>query len=999
MPCALVPHVSMESQKQYDQPKKKDVESPLWTAIFAYEATREDELTLQRGTHVEVLSTDPRISGDDGWWTGKVGNKVGIFPSNFVTRDVNSVGRNISPDLPFEIDYNELILNEVIGVGGFGKVFHGFWKKEEVAIKVAHQDPDEPGATVENVRQEAKLFWLLCHPNIVALTGVCLKEPSVCLVMEYCAGGSLNRALGGRRIQPDILVNWAMQIANGMYYLHEKAPIPLIHRDLKSNNILIKEKIISEDLSEKTLKITDFGLAREMYRTTRMSAAGTYAWMAPEVIKNNTFSRHSDVWSYGVVLWELLTGETPYKGIDALGVAYGVAVNKLTLPIPSTCPNLFAKLMSDCWHQEAHFRPTFYDILQRLDEIAASPFMNTPQESFHTMQEDWKLEIEQMFDELRSREKELRSREEELTKAALQQKLQEEFLKKREQEIAEREIDLLERELNIMILQQVMQKPLPNKRKGKFKKSRLQKVLKAGGKGISEPSDFRHNITVQKDSFEKPVYHGFTSPDSPPQSPAHQPVRLRAIAYPADGIKGKTWGPSTVQKDRHHRTSVIFSNGRWSKSAPSLEKNLKHLGTGHSNISALQDIYGEENYWPTDLSGEENRSVPGSNFYDTGSVKRSPARKRTDVALYNMAMVLATVAAGFDIKSCNSTAVLPDGASETEKRRKEPHILNRRDAYHSAVRDSFIEAGEDYKEYMLSSTLGYLHHTYHGHQTKYRPSLNVQGVPMKFTEHNLSNPEDDATIKSTATLLPKSSSSHHFYIGDSDNSTLFSVSTPSQDSSSQHNSILTRQVSESGSSTYSYDTTRTTVKSNRHSVTFDEEFHPAFRETRGYQRSPSDTSNSSSPYHEYENVKNLQAYHRYSDTPVAPIPPRRRVNGGPAERPKTLDVGPRQRGTTSILKQTTTPASSSSRESSRESLRSAWATPQESADHTPYFSTRSRLSPGNTPPHIRHQKTLLDIDMEGQSQDNTQPLLEHQPLKGRPLTTLDLENEFLSERL
>ena len=100
-----------------------------------------------------------------------------------------------------------------------------------------------------------------------------------------------------------------------------------------------------DDLQFKTLKITDFGLARESANTTRMSAAGTYAWMAPEVIKNSTFSKASDVWSYGVMLWELLTGQTPYKGIDDLAIAYGVAVNKLTLPIPTTCPQQWKDLM------------------------------------------------------------------------------------------------------------------------------------------------------------------------------------------------------------------------------------------------------------------------------------------------------------------------------------------------------------------------------------------------------------------------------------------------------------------------------------------------------------------------------------------------------------------------------------------------------------------------------------------------------------------------------
>ncbi|KTF78713.1 hypothetical protein cypCar_00035061, partial [Cyprinus carpio] len=109
---------------------------------------------------------------------------------------------------------------------------------------------------------------------------------------------------------------------------------------------LLAEPVEKDSIEGKTLKITDFGLAREWHKTTKMSTAGTYAWMAPEVIKSSTFSKGSDVWSYGVLLWELLTGEVPYRGIDGLAVAYGVAVNKLTLPIPSTCPEPFTQLMS-----------------------------------------------------------------------------------------------------------------------------------------------------------------------------------------------------------------------------------------------------------------------------------------------------------------------------------------------------------------------------------------------------------------------------------------------------------------------------------------------------------------------------------------------------------------------------------------------------------------------------------------------------------------------------
>lgn len=214
---------------------------PLFTALYDYEAQGEDELSLRRGQIVYVLSMDSNISGDEGWWTGKIGDKVGIFPSNFVTED-DPMLLNLPSDIignlhPVEIDYEELVLKEVIGVGGFGKVHRAYWGDEEVAVKAARQNPEEKiEDTRKSVLQEAKLFWSLKHENIVALRGVCLKPPKLCLVMEFARGGSLNRVLAGRKIPPDVLVNWAIQIACGMNYLHNGAPISIIHRDLKSSN-------------------------------------------------------------------------------------------------------------------------------------------------------------------------------------------------------------------------------------------------------------------------------------------------------------------------------------------------------------------------------------------------------------------------------------------------------------------------------------------------------------------------------------------------------------------------------------------------------------------------------------------------------------------------------------------------------------------------------------------------------------------------------------------
>uniref|UniRef100_A0A4W3HN06 Mitogen-activated protein kinase kinase kinase n=1 Tax=Callorhinchus milii TaxID=7868 RepID=A0A4W3HN06_CALMI len=706
---------------------------PLWTAVYDYEASAEDELSLRRGDAVEVLSKDWTVSGDEGWWTGRVRRRVGIFPANYVAAAA-------AP--PVEIEFSQLSLEEIIGVGGFGKVYRGTWRGQVVAVKAARRDPDEEmGATAESARREARLFSMLRHHNIISLRGVCLQEPNLCLVMEYAQGGALNRALSGRRIPPHTLVNWAVQIARGMCYLHGEAIVPIIHRDLKSSNILLLEKIENDDIANKTLKITDFGLAREWHKTTKMSAAGTYAWMAPEVIKSSLFSKGSDVWSYGVLLWELLTGEVPYRGIDGLAVAYGVAVNKLTLPIPSTCPEPFTKLMEECWDQDPHLRPTFATILEQLTAIEETVMIDMPQESFHSMQDDWKMEIQQMFNELRTKEKELRSREEELTRAVLQQKSQEELLKRREQQLAEREIDVLERELNILIFQLNQEKPKVKKRKGKFKRSRLK--LKDGNR-ISLPSDFQHKITVQASPTLEKRKSLNGSSCSPPSSPTIIP-RLRAIQLTLDESnrtwgkstvyrhedydedvqkackkKGRTWGPSSMQtRERasceerniiinfiiilHKNNYKTFFNFRtrplsdgnnpWSTS---LLKTPNILLTSVFQIRASEDYENRPkqstltNQVYIDLplrkdhqgegdggseSQEEATPVSSANstpqITPTNSLKRVTQRKKTDMVFYGCAMLLASVALGFDIREVNKLQASEEIEVKEEKKKKE----------------------------------------------------------------------------------------------------------------------------------------------------------------------------------------------------------------------------------------------------------------------------------------------------------------------------------------
>ncbi|KAF1615967.1 Mitogen-activated protein kinase kinase kinase 21, partial [Eudyptes chrysocome] len=515
--------------------------------------------------------------------------------------------------------------------------------------------------------------------------------------------------------------------------------------------VLLLEKMEHDDICNKTLKITDFGLAREWHRTTKMSAAGTYAWMAPEVIKSSMFSKGSDIWSYGVLLWELLTGEVPYRGIDGLAVAYGVAVNKLTLPIPSTCPEPFAKLMKECWEQDPHIRPSFALILEQLTAIEEAVMTEMPQESFHSMQDDWKLEIQQIFNELRTKEKELRSREEELTRAALQQKSQEELLKRREQQLAEREIDVLERELNIMIFQLNQEKPNVKKRKGKFKRSRLK--LKDGHR-ISLPSDFQHKITVQASPNLDKRRSLNSNSSSPSSSPTIIP-RLRAIQLTSDESnrtwgrsttyhqeefedvkrsfkkRGCTWGPSSVQtKDRADCKDKVrpLSDGSnpWStllmknqKGVPLASlfvdqgvctdkkllpegldskrpKPIKLPNQAYINLPLWKDDQGESTV--EHESFEEGTSASSTNstpqMTPTNSLSRTLQKKKTDSVLYGCAVLLASVALGLDIRELNKSQG-PDELLPKDEKKKRDGIFQRASKFRRSASPTRLQSKKE----------------------------------------------------------------------------------------------------------------------------------------------------------------------------------------------------------------------------------------------------------------------------------------------------------------
>ncbi|CAG5125605.1 unnamed protein product [Candidula unifasciata] len=296
----------------------------------------------------------------------------------------------------WEIPFESITDLQWLGSGAQGAVFLGKLCSEEVAVKKVR---DVKETDIRHLRK-------LNHPNIISFKGVCTQAPCYCIIMEYCPYGQLYEVLrDGKEIPPTLVLDWAKQIASGMNYLHSHK---IIHRDLKSPNVLVS----SNDI----VKISDFGTSREWNeKSTKMSFAGTVAWMAPEVIRNEMCSEKVDIWSYGVVLWELLIAEVPYKDVDSSAIIWGVGSNSLHLPVPTTCPEGFKLLMRQCWSAKPRNRPSFRQILMHL-EIASSELLNYSPEKFVNSQAVWREEIQESFQKMKAEGSNLPQLEEELIK-------------------------------------------------------------------------------------------------------------------------------------------------------------------------------------------------------------------------------------------------------------------------------------------------------------------------------------------------------------------------------------------------------------------------------------------------------------------------------------------------------------------------------------------------------------------------------------------------------
>ncbi|RMX52851.1 hypothetical protein pdam_00011312 [Pocillopora damicornis] len=288
------------------------------------------------------------------------------------------------------IPFDEIGELEWLGSGAQGAVFLGLYAGQQVAVKKVRREADTDIKHLRNIN----------HPNIVKFRGICNQAPVHCIVMEFCPNGQLYEVLrNGRQITPSLLVKWSKQIADGMHYLHVHK---IIHRDLKSPNVLVG----ADDL----LKISDFGTCKEFSeKSAKMTFAGTVAWMAPEVIRNEPCSEKVD-------------------DVDSSAIIWGVGSNSLHLPVPTTCPEGFKLLMKLCWNSKPKNRPSFQQVLLHVD-IAAGDVIKTPQEFYLNRQITWRGEIKEQFEKMKNRSSVHMQNLQQL------QKLDEELIRRRKEEL------------------------------------------------------------------------------------------------------------------------------------------------------------------------------------------------------------------------------------------------------------------------------------------------------------------------------------------------------------------------------------------------------------------------------------------------------------------------------------------------------------------------------------------------------------------------------------
>lgn len=315
--------------------------------------------------------------------------------NNTYKSNVTGCKMDYTPEPPvvtdeWELDPDKLKFSTPLGQGAFGKVVTGYYDQRKVAIKVVKDSA--PLSYKEDLLAELNLMKRIgCHPNIVSMVGACTQREPIALVMEYVPYGNLNNFLRKCRMEGEVrakngvseinysimdkngqiengiitaidILSFARQVSIAMEYMAENK---YVHRDLAARNVLLD--------CGKVVKVCDFGLSRDIYKDNQYQKLTNgklpIKWMAIESLRDRLFTTHSDVWSFGILLWEIVTmGSSPYPSI-ALADLYHVLCSGYRMEKTSNCSDELYQIMLLCWAEEPKMRPSFTQLRHMLEEL------------------------------------------------------------------------------------------------------------------------------------------------------------------------------------------------------------------------------------------------------------------------------------------------------------------------------------------------------------------------------------------------------------------------------------------------------------------------------------------------------------------------------------------------------------------------------------------------------------------------------------------------------
>uniref|UniRef100_A0A0D9WXP1 Protein kinase domain-containing protein n=1 Tax=Leersia perrieri TaxID=77586 RepID=A0A0D9WXP1_9ORYZ len=267
-----------------------------------------------------------------------------------------------SGEQPWTAVRSKLQLGRKIASGCNSRVFRGIYAGQEVAVKLMRAAAEGDTDVEAHFDAEVTLLSRLGHhPNVVRLVAACRERPVYCVITELMPRGTLTAYLReARSLPPEAVVRLALDVARGMAYLHSRG---VVHRDLKPDNLLLD--------GEGRAKLADLGTSclESTCRGDKCSNSnmGTYRWMAPEMFRDRGCSRKVDVYSFGLVLWELTTCVVPFHDLAPVQVAYAVSNENARPPLSPSCPQAINRLIERCWSVKPATRPEFSHIVSELE--------------------------------------------------------------------------------------------------------------------------------------------------------------------------------------------------------------------------------------------------------------------------------------------------------------------------------------------------------------------------------------------------------------------------------------------------------------------------------------------------------------------------------------------------------------------------------------------------------------------------------------------------------